>query len=130
MTTFEFEFESQFGWLLRPLGITSGNSSVSIGDGEFRAKFGRWEVVTPLTNITGYQRSGDYKWYRAIGIRGSWVDHGLTFGSSTRRGVCLKFAEPIDKVIPGMKRHPGITVTVADPDGLVAALEAAGVAAS
>lgn len=127
MATFEFEFESQYAWMLGVLGIRSGNSHVEVGDVELHAKFGRWEIVTPLSNITGYERSGNYKWFRVIGIRGSWVDHGLTFGSSTRQGVCFKFAEPVDKLIPGMKPHPGLTVTVADPDGLVAALEAAGV---
>ena len=53
----------------------------------------------------------------------------FTFGSSTRQGVCLKFHEPIKAYIPGMRPHPGLTVTVTDPDGLVAALEEAGVSA-
>lgn len=130
MQTFEFDFEPRYSWLLSPLGVKPGNSFVTIGGDEFHAKFGRWELRTPLTNITGYQRSGDYKWFKAIGIRGSWVDHGMTFGSSTRQGVCLKFAEPIAAFIPGMKPHPGLTVTVRDADGLVAALESAGVPAS
>ncbi|NND04184.1 MAG: hypothetical protein HKN91_15500 [Acidimicrobiia bacterium] len=127
MQTFEFEFETPYSWLLVPLGVKPSNSFVTVGDEEFHAKFGRWELRTPLSNIVGYQRSGDYKWYKAIGIRGSWVDHGITFGSSTRQGVCLKFADPIKAFIPGMKPHPGLTITVADADGLVAALESAGV---
>ena len=129
MQTFDFDFESRYSWLLTPLGVKPANSSVTLTDDEFHARFGRWQLSTPLTNITGYQRSGDYKWYKAIGVRGSWVDHGLTFGSSTRQGVCLKFAEPIKAFIPGMKPHPGLTVTVKDADGLVAALEEAGIGA-
>jgi hypothetical protein len=128
--TFEFDFESRYSWLLRPLGVTAGNSFVAIGEDEFHAKFGRWELRTPLDNITGYQRSGDYKWFKAIGIRGSAADHGLTFGSSTRQGVCVTFAEPIKPFIPGMKPHPGLTVTVTDADGLVAAMQDAGIVSS
>lgn len=128
MATFEFDFEPRYRLLLRPLGVTAANSFVSITDGaDFHAKFGRWEVTTPLSNIAGYQRSGGYRWFKAIGIRGSSADHGLTFGSSTKQGVCVEFVEPIRPSIPGMRSHPGLTVTVADPEGLAAALEARGV---
>lgn len=126
MQRFEFEFQSRFRGLLLPLGVTPGNSFVAItDDDQFHAKFGRWQIKTPLANISGYERSGDYRWYKAIGIRGSTVDHGLTFGSSVRAGVCVKFIEPIPPFIRGLWHHPGLTVTVADPDGLVAALDAA-----
>ena len=130
MQTFEFDFETRYSWLLVPLGVKAGNSFVAVGNGEFHAKFGRWELRTPLDNITGYQRSGDYKWYKAIGIRGSAADHGLTFGSSTRQGVCVTFEKPIKAFIPAMKAHPGLTVTVEDADGLAAALQDAGIASS
>lgn len=113
--------------MLRPLGVTPDRSFVEIGDGLLLVKFGRWEVETPLGNVAAYQLSGDYKWYKAIGIRGSVKDHGLTFGSSTRHGLCFEFTEPIKPFIPGMPHHPGLTVTVADPEGLAAALEASGV---
>ena len=129
MQTFEFEFDPKYSWVLLPLGVHRGNSFVAVGDEEFHAKFGRWQIRTPLSNIVGFQRSGNYKWFKAIGIRGSAADHGLTFGSSTRQGVCVRFAEKIPAFIPGLWAHPGLTVTVADPDGLAAALEAGGVAA-
>lgn len=128
MRTFEFEFHPRYKWLLWPLGIRPENSFVAITDADtFHAKFGRWEIETPLANVTGFERSGNYKWYRAIGIRGSLADHGLTFGSTTRHGVCLKFAEPIRPFIPGMPSHPGLTVTVADAGGLAAELESRGI---
>ncbi len=128
MQTFDFEFHPRYRYLLRPLGVHPGNSFVAITDDEeFHAKFGRWEIRTPLSNITGFERSGGYKWWKAIGIRGSVADHGVTFGSTTRQGVCVKFAEKIPALVAG-PRHPGLTVTVADPDGLVAALAAGGVA--
>lgn len=128
MQTFEFEFHPWYRYLLVPLRVNPGNSFVALtDDDEFHAKFGRWEIKTPLANIVGFERSGGYKWWKAIGIRGSLADHGLTFGSTTRHGVCVKFAEKIPALIAGPS-HPGLTVTVADADGLVAALTEHGVA--
>lgn len=120
--SFEFEFHPAYRWLVLPLGVTPGNSLVTVTSEQFTAKFGPWKVETPRANITGYERSGDYKWYRAIGIRSSLADHGLTFGSTTSHGVCVKFEQPVPPLIPGLRHHPGLTVTVADPDGLVEAL--------
>ncbi len=128
MQQFAFEFHPTYRRLLKPWGVSPDNSFVTVTDDTFHAKFGRWQIETPLSNISGYERSGDYKWYKAIGIRGSLADHGLTFGSTTEQGVCVKFVEPIKAFLPGMPRHPGLTVTVADPGGLVSALEAAGIA--
>jgi len=127
MARFEFDFHPRYGRFLKPLGVKPANSYVELTDDEFIAKFGRWKVRTPLSNITCYQVSGEYKWYRAIGIRGSMADHGLTFGSTTSQGVCVRFAEPIRPFVPFMPHHPGLTVTVADAAGLVAGLEARGI---
>lgn len=123
METFAFEFHPRYRYLVLPLGVTPENSFVEVGDGEFHVKFGMWKIRTPLSNISGYQRSGDYKWFKAIGIRGSFADYGLTFGTTTRQGVCVKFVDPIKPFIAAIPHHPGLTVTVADPNGLVAALE-------
>ncbi len=128
MQVFTFDFHPRYRYLLLPWGVKPDNSFVAMTDDEqFHAKFGRWEIKTPLSNLSGYQRSGDYKWYKAIGIRGSWADHGLTFGSTTKQGVCVTFDEPVKAFLPGMPHHPGLTVTVENADGLVAALQKAGV---
>jgi hypothetical protein len=127
MRTFDFEFHPRYRRLLRLLGVRPGNSFVALTDAdEFHAKFGRWEIKTPLSNIVGFQTSGPYKAYRAIGIRGSMADHGLTFGSTTRHGLCVEFAEKIPALLAGPS-HPGLTVTVADRDGLAAALQERGI---
>lgn len=46
--------------------------------------------------------------------------------TATADGVCVKFVEQIKPFIPAMPQ-PGLTVTVADPDGMVAALEKASI---
>ena len=47
-------------------------------------------------------------------------DDGLTFGTNAERGVCVHFREKVRG--PFVRRHSALTVTVADCDGLVAAL--------
>ncbi len=124
METFAFRFDSFARPLLRALGVHAGNSVVRLtDDGRFVAEFGRWTVDTPMSNIDCVKVTGPYRRYKAIGLRGSMVDQGVTFGSSAAGGVCVTFVEPIPKLIPGMKHHPGLTVTVADPEALVAAVK-------
>lgn len=65
--------------------------------------------------------TGPYRWYRAIGPRLSLADHGLTFGTTTACGVCLLLREPVPGIDPlGVIRHPGLTLTVADPQRFAA----------
>lgn len=50
-------------------------------------------------------------------------DLGLTYATTTAQGVCVTFREPVRGIDPlGAIRHPSLTVTVADPQGLVHAL--------
>jgi hypothetical protein len=47
------------------------------------------------------------------------TDRGLTFASNGRRGVRITFRTPVRGLDPlGIIRHPELTVTVADVDGL------------
>ncbi len=124
METFPFRFDFTALPVLLGLGVRPGNSRVELTDDDrFVAKFGRWTVDTPISNIDCVKVTGPYKRYRAIGLRGSSVDNGVTFGSSIAGGVCVTFVEPIKRLIPGMKQHPGLTVTVVDLEGLAAAIE-------
>ncbi len=121
---FAFRFDPAFRPMLLGVGVYPGNASVTLtGDDRFVARFGLWRVDTPLSNIDCVETSGPYRWYRAIGLRGSRVDHGVTFGTTAAGGVCVTFLEPIPHIIPGMKDHPGLTVTVEDPEKLAAAIE-------
>lgn len=121
---FEFRFDPLARPLLLGLGVHPGNCSVTLTDDDrFVACFGRWKVDTPLANIDCVQVTGPYHFYKAIGLRGSMVDSGVTFGTSTAGGVCVTFIERIPKMIPGRKGHRGLTVTVADPTALADAIE-------
>ncbi len=126
--TFEFAFAPRYDRLLRLGGITPETTLVTVTDDEYRVRFGGWKLSTPLENCTGTCLTTGYRWFKAIGARGSFKDKGVTFGTSTERGVCVLFAEPVAALVPGnLMKHPGCTVTVADCEGLIAALERRGV---
>ncbi len=74
-----------------------------------------------MSNVSGTEVTGDYFWAKAIGIRGSLVDRGITFGTNTRRGACLKFHKPV--AVLGVRLHPGATLTLVDVEGFLEAVE-------
>jgi len=132
MTTADFEFvqERRFQPILLALGVTPGRSRLEVGEHDLDVRFGPWRVRTPRDNIVGAQVTGPYRWWRAVGVRLSLADRGLTFGTSAERGVCIRFAEPVglETARKGRRlraRHPGLTVTVDDPESLVRALSPA-----
>jgi len=119
---FPFAFDPRFQRLLGLLGIRPSNSEVVLTDTAFTARFGRFRAHTPVTNLKDVQITHDYRWFKAIGPRGSAADRGASFGSNTRAGVCVCFHEPITALMGRWQRHPALTVTVADPGGLAAAI--------
>ena len=122
---FAFEFDSRYTAALALMGVTPGRAYVEVGSDVLRARFGPAGVRTPLSNVVSAQLTGPYRAYRAIGIRMSLSDRGVTFGSTTAGGVCISFAEPVRGIDPAhWLRHPGLTVTVADREGLVRAISA------
>jgi hypothetical protein len=122
---FPFAFEPLYLAAALPFGVTPGRSWVAVEDGRLEAHFGFWAVATPLTNVAGTERSGPYTALKTVGpAHLSVADRGVTFASNSRSGLCVRFAEPVVCIDPtGHLRHPGLTVTVADVDGLAAALE-------
>jgi hypothetical protein len=108
------DFAVPFPWLRRVLGSRSGLELDAAG---LRVRFGPWLVETPLSNLAGAEATGPYSVFRSFGVRLSLADRGLTFGTTARGGVCLRFREPVAGIDPwGRIRHPGLTVTVAEPE--------------
>ena len=121
MTFFPYDFEPRYRVLWRFSGARPDVDGVTVDDETFVATYGRKRVETPRSNITGAHITRDYSWPKAIGIRASLADDGLTFGTCTRGGVCVHFDERVPRVV-GLRPHSAVTVTVADLDGLVEAL--------
>ena len=122
---FTFAFSPAYRLASMPFGVTPNRAWVQVDDEYFEARFGLWHVRTPLTNVVGTEATGPYQWFKTIGpAHLSFADHGLTFASNGDRGVCVCFAEPVRGIDPtGTLLHPGLTVTVADPEGLIRLLK-------
>lgn len=120
---FAFDFDSRFAPLLSVLGIRPDTAGVLAGPGTLRVRFGPWVIETPLANVCGVETTGPYSPWRVIGVHVSLADRGLTFATNARKGLCVRFHEPIRGGEPlGLLRHPGLTVTVTDPAGLAGKL--------
>jgi hypothetical protein len=104
----------------RLFGVNDENSYVKVDGEKVEIRFGPWHMTTPLSNVASAEVSGPFAWWKVIGPpRLSLADRGVTFATSTRAGVCLRFREPVAGIEPrGVIRHPGATVTVEDPEEL------------
>ncbi len=122
-----FSFTPAFRAAALPFGVVPGNCRVELIGPHLSVHFGPWTVSTPLTNVKHATVTGPYAWAKVIGpAHLSMVDRGLTFASNPHVGVCIGFVEPVTGIEPwGLLRHPGLTVTVADPDRLVEDITAA-----
>ena len=124
---FPFRFHGVVGAAARAFTFTAGRAMVVLERGCLTARFGPWCVETPLNNIAETSITGPYKPWKVAGPPHlSFADRGLTFATNAEEGVCLQFVVPVTGIEPlGRLHHPGVTVTVADPHGLIAAIESA-----
>ena len=123
-SSFPFRFTRSYAVAARLFGITPERSDVVVADGMLRASFGPWHVQTPLSNITGVQVQGPYSFVKTAGPPHlTFSDRGLTFASNGDRGVFVELREKVPGISPfGPPTHPNLTLTVADCEGLAAAL--------
>ena len=118
---FTFRFAGAYRRPARLFGITPESAWVDVGEDTLRAHFGPWRVTTPLANISAVAVTGPYALLKTAGpARLAITDRGLTFATNGERGVLISFRSPVRGLDPlGLLRHPELTVTVADVDGLV-----------
>ena len=122
---FAFFFDPRLAWLSRVFGVKPETAFVEVGRTGFVARLGPWGVTTTADNLAGADVTGPY---RALKVAGpahlSLADRGLTFATNAERGVCVRFLRLVRGIDPlGLIRHPALTVTVADCEGLVEAID-------
>jgi hypothetical protein len=102
------------------VGVLPSNTRVEVDDHELRVRFGRWSMLIPRGDIESATVTGPYNLLKVVGPpRLSMVDRGITFATNRRAGVCIKLRRPHKGIDPlGIIKHPGLTVTVADPEEL------------
>jgi hypothetical protein len=105
------------------LGVKQETDGVTIHDnGDLIAKYGRWTLTTKIANVSHTDINGPHRWYTAVGLRLSRTDDGLTFGTNHHKGITIRFVNRIPRVA-GFKDHSMLWVSVADCEGLAAALQ-------
>lgn len=98
---------------------------VEIDETQLRARFGPWSLRTPRSNVASTHETGGFSFAKTAGPPHlSFADRGLTLATNGDEAVCVLFHEPVRAIDPtGRIKHPGATFTVADPAGLIAALQ-------
>lgn len=121
---FPFRFTRPYAIAALPFGVTPATTHVRLTTETFEVRFGPWHLSTPRSNIFSTEVAGPYSFIKTAGpARLSLSDHGVTFATNGDRGVCLVLSTPVRVLNPfGAPLHPNVTVTVADPEGLVRAL--------
>jgi hypothetical protein len=118
MQRYPFSVDPSWRLPLRLIGVRPSSAYVDVND-ELAVRFGPWTLRTPISNVAGAAVTGPYSAWRVLGPHLSLADRGVTFGTNSRRGVCVRFHTPVAALAPGkVLTHPGVTVTVADPEGL------------
>lgn len=122
---FPFAFAPAYRVAGLPFGITPWTASVCVTDEhELRVRYGLWSLRTPLSNIADAQLTGGFAFLKTAGPPHlSFSDRGVSFTTNGDRALCLSFHTPVPAIDPTKRiKHPGATLSVADPEGLAAAL--------
>ena len=118
---FPYRFDNRWKPVFVGLRVKQTDGVTVTDDGILRATYGWATVETPLVNIDHTLVTGPHRWYTAVGLRLSFADDGITFGTNHERGLCIEFVEKVPRVI-GMRPHSALWVSVADPEGLAEAI--------
>jgi hypothetical protein len=119
-----FAFSPAYRLAGLPFGVTPGNTWAEVTSGTLRVRFGPWRLYASVDNVAEVKDSFDYAFLKTAGpAHLSLADHGITFATNARHGLCLTFAEMVRVRMPvGHLRCSAATLTVADPDALRADL--------
>lgn len=121
---FAFSWDRRYRIAALPFGTTPGRAWIEVTPTELHVRYGWWSLRSALSNISGVDVTGDYAFVKTAGPPHlSMSDRGITFATNGRRGLCVSFRQPVSGIDPTHRiKHPGATLTVADVDGLAAAL--------
>lgn len=118
---FPYRLDKRWTPLFFALGVKESDGVTLSGKGELIATYGRFRVRTKLGNVDHTLVTGPHRWYTAVGLRLSFTDDGVTFGTNHRKGLSIAFVKKVPSVI-GFRDHSTLWVSVADPEGLAAAI--------
>ena len=131
MTRYAFDFAAAYRGPALLFGITPRTAWVELDERTFAVRYGPWSLSTPVTNLADVTRTGGFAFVKTAGPPHlSFSDRGISFatndgrghgaeGSDAERALCVSFHTPVPGIDPTRRiKHPGATLTVADPDAL------------
>ena len=120
---FDFRFEPVMQVLALPFGVRPSTAWVEVGP-EVEIAFGPWRMRFPRSDVADVEETTDYWLPKVAGPPHlSLTDRGVTFATNRQRGLCIRLHTPHPGIdLLGLIRHPGVTVTVDDIEGLKHAL--------
>lgn len=118
---FPYLLDKRWSALFLTLGVRDSDGVTVTAKGELVATYGRFKVTTTLDNVNHTEVTGPHRWYTAVGLRLSFADDGITFGTNHRKGLSIAFVKKVPRVI-GLRKHSTLWVSVADPEGLAKAI--------
>lgn len=118
----DFAFAPAHRWAGLPFGVTPRTAWVEIGPAGLDVHYGLWRLSTPLANLAEATVTGGFRFLKTAGPPHlSFSDRGVSFTTNTRSALCLSFHEKVKGIDPtGIITHPGATLTVRDPQALLA----------
>lgn len=122
---FRFRFEPKLLPAAAMVGVTPFTAWVDLDETRLSVRFGPWSLRTALDNVAGVDVTGPYQWLKIAGPPHlSLADRGVTFGTTTEGGACVRFHRAVRALEPvGLLRHPGATLTVEEPEAFARAVE-------
>lgn len=120
-TFFPYRFDKRWSPLFLLLRVGDDDGVHLTADGRLRATYGWATVDTPIANVDHTLVTGPHRWYTAVGLRLSFADDGITFGTNHEAGLCIVFKDKVARVI-GFRDHSALWVSVADPEALAEAI--------
>jgi hypothetical protein len=125
MARYPFAFDPRYRAAALPFGVMPRTAWVDVTGDDLVVRFGPWRVETTTGNVAGTEVTGPYSFAKTAGpAHLSFADRGMTCATNGRRGLCIRFREPVRGIDPtGRILHPGLTVTVTQIDELRRLLE-------
>lgn len=123
MERFGFSRPAPYAAVVLAWGVTAERAWVEVDDEQFRARFGLFHLETPRGNIVeAAHHPGPFNPLKAVGVRYSFGDHSVTFGSDVKDLVEVRFRRAVTLHPPGRTRHRALWVSVKEPRRLVETL--------
>lgn len=124
-TRYPIRIGSRSALLLRVVfGVTPDNAWAAVDGDEVTIRFGRFEFLASVSNVTRWRIEGPWRWITAIGVRRSLRHADISFAGSPRGGVRLDLREPQRWY---RLRVPAVYAGVEDLEGFAAELSRLGI---